>query len=509
LALGKWGIYTLEAEIGRGGMAVVYRASKVRSGDFKRALCIKQILPSLSRNREFVSMFEQEARIAASLRHPNIVAVTDFNQVDGQLFLEMELIEGIDLEELLFAVRERGLAVTLGFARYVADGLLNALGHAHGRKVDGKPAPVIHRDVSPNNILISTNGEVKLTDFGIAKVRGASVVTETLHVKGKFSYLSPEQARGEKVDHRSDLFGAGLVLHELLTGERFNRGEDRGGEMARAQEPGDPGLPWLSTEWNDLLARLLARKPEDRYSSAEEALAALQRVPLPQPCDRDEAGRLVRGMRELIVDPGESQPTRVGVPVGSLEAEGSDRLAIGPPNKRSHTWAWVALAAVMAAGLTLSVNKLLDRSSTDSAAEELVSSAVDAQDAAVSTVAIGTIVPDRADAGVSIAKKPQARADAGNKYDARPARAAAPGPKSGRLEVNCRPWAHVFVDGRKVGTTPIKDLSVRSGKRRVTLRNDELGYERAFTVNVPRDGVGSLSKDITPVEPTANPHTDE
>jgi len=510
----KWGIYTLEQELGRGGMAVVYRASKVRDGDFKRTVCLKRIRPELSDDPEFVRMFRQEASVAASLHHPNIVAVTDFDQVEGQLFLEMELVDGIDLAGLLDEVHALGAAVPLEFARYVASCLLAALAHAHGRAVDGEPAPVIHRDLSPANVLVSTEGELKLADFGIAKVRGSSVVTEVGDVKGKFAYLSPEQARGEEVDPRSDLYSAGLVLYELLCGRRFNSGEDQRTQLGQAVHPGDPRLTWLSDEWNELLARLLAEKREDRFAGADEALAALAQLPAGEPYDREEAGRLVRVVRELANDRDEPLPTRLGPADGPTRARPQANptpLAVARttdvrPGKRRLGWLQVAAALAVVAGLFLLANELFDPNSADQGSADPASPAASDPEGGVAPVEVEVTSDPVADSGSAPSS---AAADAGAARDGRRPRDAERDPGSGRLEVNCRPWAHVSVDGRAVGVTPIRDLKVRAGKRRVTLRNAELDYERTFTLDVPRGGVGSLTKDITLVEPNSNPYTRE
>jgi serine/threonine-protein kinase len=492
----KWGIYTLEQALGRGGMAVVWAASKERPGQFKRDVCIKQILPHLSHDPKFVEMFRQEASVAASLRHPNIVAVTDFDSVEGQLFLEMELIDGIDLHRLLRRVRQLGLTVPLGFARHVTASLLAALAHAHGRVERGEPAPVIHRDVSPANVLISEEGEVKLADFGIAKVRGSAVQTEVGWVKGKFSYLSPEQAHGHEVDPRSDLYSAGLVLHELLTGRRFNRGKGQSEEMGH---------------------------PDDRFATADQALTALKQIRLEEPYDSAEAGRLVERVRELPAAKGRPQPDEDAVthyagddlptaihddesarasPHGTPTPLADARTVVDRSRRGGTTWLKVALAVAVAAVLFLLARELLDRAAGEEPAEDPGSPVVEPPDEGVAPAAVAAAPAAPADTGAAPAAA-AAEPDAGR--DAPPPPAAVQSPGFGRLEVNCRPWARVWVDGRDVGTTPIKDLKVRAGKRRVTLQNEKLGYKRTFFVKVPKGGKGSLSKDITAAEPATEP----
>jgi serine/threonine protein kinase len=516
--LGKLGKYRLEAELGRGGMAVVYEATKTGASGFLKRVCVKQIREELGDDAQFVEMFEQEARVAATLMHANIVEIFDFDLHEGRLLLEMELVDGIDLRRLLRWARGQGVAVPLGFARHVTAGLLAGLCHAHERTVDGELEPVIHRDVSPANILISTKGEVKLTDFGIAKARGGSVATEVGTIKGKYAYLSPEQARGERVGTGSDLYSAGLVLYELLSGRRFNRGEDQGQELGRAANPRDPRLSWLSDDWNELLSRLLAADPADRFASARDAAAALDQISLDASYTTADAGHLVQSVRELLTAASSHEPTELRTPAGepvadeidALESEpttssssevprpaavapGGARSVEGEPRKERYAWVKAALAFAAALGLFVLASHLMREAEDGGEPGAPSVAAADPDDGGVESAPIAESADDRVDARAG-----EAAGDGGIDADERAdaATARAPITAFGRLDVNCRPWAQVLVDGRAVGTTPIKGLRTRAGKRRVTLVNEELGYRRTFTVEVPRGGAGSLSREI-------------
>ncbi|MEQ9503626.1 MAG: protein kinase [Deltaproteobacteria bacterium] len=209
--------YELGERLGGGGMAEVYRGTQRGAEGFSKTVAVKRVLPGYSNDPQFAEMFVSEATIASRLMHPNVVAVTDFDRdTAGRLFLVMELIEGRDLRALMTTGRLPPTIVV-----YIVSELLRALGYAHALHHDGRPMQIVHRDVSPHNVLVSWDGAVKLSDFGIAKAAEASPATRTGVVKGKAAYLSPEQARAESLDHRSDLFAAGVVLYELLTDKRL------------------------------------------------------------------------------------------------------------------------------------------------------------------------------------------------------------------------------------------------------------------------------------------------
>jgi serine/threonine protein kinase len=210
------------ARIGGGGMAEVFRSTVTGVEGFERPVAIKRILPSVSNDPRFAAMFVNEARISAMLHHPNIVQVLDFDRDDdGRLFLVMELVDGMDLATLM----QRG-PVPVGVAVYIVSEVLKALAYAHDlADPDGKPLRIVHRDVSPHNVLLSRDGAVKLADFGIAKALGAAGAETSELLKGKPLYMAPEQVTDPgSVDHRADLFAVGATLHELLTGRRVYRG---------------------------------------------------------------------------------------------------------------------------------------------------------------------------------------------------------------------------------------------------------------------------------------------
>lgn len=224
----RFGDYVLLERIGDGGMAEIFLAKRHGYSGFEKLIALKRILPRYSGNETFVRMLIQEAKLAADLQHFNIVQVLDLGDVDGQVYLAMEYVKGRDLAAILSAAYRRKESIPVPIATCIATEFLTGLDYAH-RKTDeqGRPLGIIHRDISPQNILISYEGEVKVTDFGIARFISEKAdfqLPGNLH--GKFGYMSPEQVGGYEIDQRSDVFSAGVVLWEMLTGRRLFRGKN-------------------------------------------------------------------------------------------------------------------------------------------------------------------------------------------------------------------------------------------------------------------------------------------
>ncbi|MFH1153252.1 MAG: protein kinase [Pseudomonadota bacterium] len=220
--LNKVGPYMLKRKIAQGGMAELYLAEYVRDDGFKRTVAIKKILPHLAQNKDFVDMFIREARLAAMLQHPNIVQIFDLIKMHNASFMAMEYISGKNLAEIM-AQEKKGLPVNL--ALFIIQKTVSGLHYSHSRQDDitGEPLHIVHRDISPQNILISFKGEVKISDFGISKAKSEPSLTQAGVIKGKLSYLSPEQALGKEVDHQADIYALGIIFHEILTGKRLYR----------------------------------------------------------------------------------------------------------------------------------------------------------------------------------------------------------------------------------------------------------------------------------------------
>lgn len=272
-----FGHYTLLEKIATGGMAEVYRARSQGALGFEKILVIKRILDTLARDDEFKELFKVEARIAAMLSHVNIVQVFELGQVGDHLFIAMEYVHGIDLARLL--TRARGLGdFPVPLALLIGLEVLRALQFAHvATDAEGRPLHVVHCDISPQNILISFAGEVKITDFGISRAaiqKGSQEV-----IRGKYAYMSPEQVEGRPLDGRSDIFSLGIVLYELLTGRRLFKARSRDETLARVRRAEVPSpRPYraeISEDLESFLLKTLSRRPEDRWADATEMLDAL------------------------------------------------------------------------------------------------------------------------------------------------------------------------------------------------------------------------------------------
>jgi serine/threonine protein kinase len=278
----RFGRYRLGERLGEGGMAEVWRAHLDGAEGFSRQLVLKRIRRDLCRDPRFVKMFLAEARLCARLHHGNIVQVFDLGEVDGEYFLAMEYVDGRDLAALLKRASELGRPVPPGLAAYLGAELAQALAYAHALTGDdGQPLGIVHRDVSPSNILISSTGAPKLVDFGIAKaaVGDERTRTGTGTLKGKVHYMSPEQADGRKIDRRSDVFALGVVLYECLTLERPFAGDDELETLRLVREarvwPPSSRRPEIEPDVDAVVLRMLAQNPDARYASCEEVAAAL------------------------------------------------------------------------------------------------------------------------------------------------------------------------------------------------------------------------------------------
>jgi serine/threonine-protein kinase len=275
------GRYHLLERIGEGGMAEIFVAATHGAEGFIRHFVVKRMHPHLAHNREAINQFIDEARVQSRLVHSNIVPVFDFGKVADEYFLAQEYILGRDLARVtarMFEAELRPLPVPV--VLHVAHEVLKALEYAHTKLGDGgKPLGIVHRDVSPNNVLLSARGEVKLFDFGIVKAEGRVTRTEHGVVKGNVSFMSPEQARGTATDARADLFSLGLVIYYCLTGEVLYRGNTTYELLVKAATGPGPDeqarIAALPAPCPEILQRALQIEPAERYQSAAEFGAAL------------------------------------------------------------------------------------------------------------------------------------------------------------------------------------------------------------------------------------------
>lgn len=273
-----FGRYLLLDRVGLGGMAEVLLARVAGGPGQGRLVALKRLLPHLAEDPAMVALFLDEARLAVQLDHPGIVAVEDVGRIGASYYIAMEWVPGRDLADALRAAAAQGRPMPVGLAALVARRVLEALEHAHrATGVDGAPLRVVHRDVSPRNVLLSFGGQVKLTDFGIAETAGKGAETGVL--RGKLGYLSPEQAAGGPASRRSDLFAAGAVLHEMLTGERLFAAASEPLLLERIRnaqvDPPSRRNPGVPPGLDRLVLAALARDPLARPASAGELAEAL------------------------------------------------------------------------------------------------------------------------------------------------------------------------------------------------------------------------------------------
>ena len=279
--------YNFLERLAAGGMAEVYVAEQTNVEGFKKKVAIKRVLPHLSANESFIAMFLDEARLGARLQNANIVSVLDIGATETDTegekayFIVMEYIDGCDLKKLIESSRKRNEAFPLKEAIYIAIEASGGLSHAHNLiDENGQPCNIVHRDISPPNILLSRDGEVKVTDFGLAKATTQISKTDPGMVKGKFSYLAPEAALGEAVDARADIFALGVVLWEMIAGRRLFYGDTDYHTVKLVQQANIPRLSHVrpadvDEELERILDRALAREPAKRYQSAAEFSKAL------------------------------------------------------------------------------------------------------------------------------------------------------------------------------------------------------------------------------------------
>jgi serine/threonine protein kinase len=275
--------YEILAKLATGGMAEIFLARGASTAGIERYVVLKRVLRERATDAAFVRMFLDEARLAAQLQHPNIAQVYDIGKLGDSYFFTMEYVHGETVRAFLH--RSHGLRrqIPIGSVLTVAAGAAAGLHHAHERiGIDGRPLGIVHRDVSPSNLMVSYEGNVKLVDFGVAKAAHQSVETRSGTVKGKIAYLSPEQCRGRNIDRRSDLFSLGIVIWEMLTTERlFRQPSDFETMAAIVNTPTDPPSSRrddVPPELDALVLKLLAKEPAERYQSADELLEHIEQV---------------------------------------------------------------------------------------------------------------------------------------------------------------------------------------------------------------------------------------
>jgi serine/threonine protein kinase len=267
--------YRVVEKLESGGMAEVFRAESEGLQGFRKQVAIKRVLPHLSSKKKFISMFLDEARLSAQLSHSNCVQVFDIGVGDNAFFIVMEFVDGANLKSIVEHIKKTGRDFPVEAAVYISLELCKGLSYAHElTDPNGIPLHIVHRDMSPPNVLITKNGEVKIVDFGLAKANSQLEKSEPGIIKGKFSYLSPEAAMGQEVDARTDVFAVGIILWELLAGQRLFLGDTDFQTVKRVQAANVPSISGINKkvpqDLEKIIAKALARDPAQRYATARE-----------------------------------------------------------------------------------------------------------------------------------------------------------------------------------------------------------------------------------------------
>ncbi len=324
-----FGKYFLLERINVGGMAEVYKAKTVGVEGFEKIVAIKRILPSVAEDEEFIKMFVDEAKITSQLSHANLAQTFDLGKIDDTYYIAMEYVSGKDLRSVFERMKRRGERMPPSLCAYTMARVCEGLDYAHRKRdPNGRELNIVHRDVTPQNIVLSFEGEVKLIDFGIAKAANKITKTQAGILKGKFGYMSPEQVRGLPLDRRSDIFAAGVVLYELCTGERLFAGSSDFSVLEKVQQakvtPPSQVEPGIPLKLERVMLKALAREPEDRYQQAADLAGDLTRFLLelqPRNATRDDVTAFMKATfpDDLIREAEDTRPRRRPPP--QLEAQ--------------------------------------------------------------------------------------------------------------------------------------------------------------------------------------------
>ncbi len=524
----KLGRYQLIELLATGGMAHIYRARLETTGGVEKELVIKRVLPHLLDNREFLEMFTDEARITMPLNHGNIVQVFEFGQEGQDYFLAMEYVRGRNLEAVVTRLKELDRPMPIPVALFIASEVAKGLDYAHRfRDPHNRPTGIIHRDVSPQNVLVGFQGEVKLTDFGIAKARSKIHQTSQGIIRGKAVYLSPEQAECKEVDGRSDQFSLASVLFEMLTGTRPFEGDTEVATLQKVRQADVPPASDLRSEipkeLEQILAKALSLSPANRFDSCGAFQVALSRT-LSQQSPEFTSASLAEWMRDLfsaditheieqrsvkdhLLDQLGLDPNRAkskGLSTGEILQMGTVSMQSNKAVKHESRKSPTIMAATILAVLTISAmmawylfrpppplpEKLVPFSAERADAD-------DSLDAGVRTPADKSIamtnLPDTEDLRPDAGKD---KADGNTKPDSHSSDGAtrqdkASFAKADRkvavqkwaiLNINASPWAFVDIDGkRQEKETPLFKIKVSPGLHRLRFINPALKIDMVRT----------------------------
>jgi serine/threonine-protein kinase len=507
------GKYTLVKKLATGGMAEVFLARIDGPKGFAKRCVVKRILPHFTDDPRFTDMFLSEARLAAELNHPNLVQIFDFGEADGQYYLAMEYIDGPNLRALNQAARERAGPMPFQIAARLIAQAAEGLHYAHElRGENGEFLNLVHRDISPDNILVSRSGAVKVVDFGIAKASSQPHLTKSGMIKGKLAYMPPEQLARDPLDRRADLFALGIVLYELITG---NMPFDATSEVSIIQAimslvPLERPTRYRGDcppQLDAIVHKCLQKDREARYASCRELQGDLEAF--------IAASGVAVGTRDVadfiasVMPPEDEAPQVVLTPANPLDAttpstRSRERAMATPATPAATTGTGLSNTALRPVATPVAESSAPTRSRAPLAVAAALVAAVAAiagwlftrpAPAVVATPTPAPLPPavaefidagsatghEPADAGLALAEAP----DAGNEVpDDTPPTPKPLAAKTGRLELRIRPYATVYLDDRRLGDTPLPAQVVPVGKHKLRLVNEKLGKEVTLDVTV-------------------------
>jgi eukaryotic-like serine/threonine-protein kinase len=518
------GRYTLLGKLATGGMAEVFLARQEGPEGFAKTVVVKRILPHLAQDESFVRMFLNEARLAAVINHPNVVSIFELGQ-DAETesyYMAMEFIDGCNLKRIVHdAARTRSRFAPELCARVIADACAG-LDYAHNLKgEDRQPLHIVHRDISPENILVTYSGLVKVVDFGIAKAASIEGKTQAGQIKGKFGYMPPEQLLGEPLDRRADVWALGVVLYWLCAGVKPFSGENEAVIMQKIlgsePEPLDNVVSGIPRRLAEVVHTALAKEPKQRYESAralqddleawiaQEGLVATNAAlsdymndHFPEATDRDRM--LVRALQSGEIQQGTPSDTDLLQPFKSISKRTAATVALRsgttpPPSSPARS---MLLAGALTGGLVaLGAVGLIFVLKPDAPVLPVVAPVTEPSSTATPPHPASPPLGERgpSTATPSPTATPTATANPTptptvpptphkrRRHHADDSAAGTTGDE-GSIAFRVSPWATVYVDGQRVGTTPLQPLDVPAGPHRVKLVNDPLHAERTMTITV-------------------------
>jgi eukaryotic-like serine/threonine-protein kinase len=507
-----FGRYTLIRRIAQGGMAEIYLAVQRGPHGFEKVAVLKVILPDLCANEEFTRMFLDEARVAANLDHNNVVRVYDFGEHEGRYFIAMEHLPGEDVASILNAAKKQGRKLPIELACDIVLGAATGLNFAHEmRDVSGRPMNVVHRDVSPSNIIVTYHGTVKLVDFGIARAETNINRTEAGTMKGKVAYASPEQAEGLPLDRRSDVFALGTTLYEMLSQTRpFKRESDLATLKAVVNDPIPPlrsVRPDAPPQLEQIVLKAMSRDITQRFQSAGELADALGAFLVGMGYVRSERAlsELVGGLFDeerrkakltisrTTTDDGQplattpsnlkhlpqhlspirSQPT---LPRVDIEVGGTNSVPLAPSNAKRLAIAGGVLLLIGGGLGAWQMSKAPAPPPVVVVAQPAPTPAPPAPTPAPNPAPVATPTPAPVEPPTAVAPPVATPVEPPKPKPAAKAR--------GKLTIDSTPWADVYVAGKKISETPVVDHPLPAGTHQVVLVKEGKGARTTIEVEI-------------------------